>query len=180
MSGDAPSRALEAPRQDGFTLVELVIATTLLLLTLMLGLQLIQANQRQMRSVDATLEEAVVEAGVERIRRDLRSAQRVTLIVPRWIDAPLVLELGNGAQVVYVRDDRGLVRREISTRPGAEDSELVLLRSVEDFRWRSTGPTLVDFELTWPTNDDAVTFGISPGNQERWRVALRNRRRSWW
>ena len=166
--------------QAGFTLVELMIATALIMLTLILALSLIQANHRQMQAVDANIEKAVMEAGVERIRRDLRSATRVTLIVPRWVDAPLILELDNGTQLIYTRDDRGLVRREVSTRPGAQGSELVLMRDIVGFRWRSPGSRLVDFELIWPRHEDAVAFGMAPTDRERWRVALRNRRASWW
>lgn len=135
----------------GFTLIEVVIATALLLLAMALasGLlhetaQLLAEEQRAARDVSPELTLAQLRADVQRSRGVRGGAG--------GIGGGLELALrGGGALRWHVVD--GALVREVVAASGTGDGGRIQLPAVEHFAWSSRDGCLVDLAITWLDRD---------------------------
>jgi type II secretory pathway component PulJ len=119
-------------REGGFTLVELVVATAVLLLAVLLACDLLDQSGRLLHhSVRRALDPYALVAG-ELLRNDLRGSALPGVTDPRFVHWPLELATEDG-KVVWMRSDDGaLVRR-------AGGVEHAYVPQVRSFRWRQLG-----------------------------------------
>lgn len=156
--------ALSGPRRDserGFSLLELVVATTLLLLALALGAGLLIESLRQTSAAGRTLREGDDAGALHRLRSDLRGLAPAVPATLGWESGPLVL-LEEERAVAWALEGEHLVRAEVGAAAphGGEDVGVSsrLLREVVAFRWRVEPPAWVEVEIVRrvPTHTPAV------------------------
>lgn len=130
----------------GFTLVELLVALTILLLVLMLAGQVLLESQRMLLRTAAELEDGPTELALALLESDLQSAVSVTGPRLVWSGAPLRLEGHPDGRLRWaVRGSR--LERVLVDERGRELKRRVVLREVASWRWRSISPRLVDVAL---------------------------------
>lgn len=127
----------------GFTLVELLIAATLLLLVLLLAGQVLLESQRMLLRTAAELESGPSELAVALLHSDLQSAGPVAIAPSPWTAAALELHGHPDGRVVWELRDSRLVR-VIRDAGGEEVERRVVLQQVASWRWRALLPRLVD------------------------------------
>ena len=118
--------------QAGFTLVELVVATAVLLLVVLLACDLLDQSGRLLHhSVRRALDPSDLVAA-ELLRNDLRGSALPGVTDPRFVHWPLELLTEDG-KVVWMRSEDGvLVRRAGGVEHG-------YVQQVRSFRWRQLG-----------------------------------------
>lgn len=130
----------------GFTLVELMIATAIFLLVLLLTGQILLESQRMLLRTAAELETGPTELAVALLESDLQSAHAVDGWPMIWSSSTLVLiDHPDGPLRWEVRESR--LERVLLDERGREVSRRVVLRDVAAWRWRSLLPRLVDVEI---------------------------------
>ena len=156
--------------EGGFTLVELVVATAVLLLGLLLACDLLDESARLLHhSVRRAHDPATLHAG-ELLRNDLRGSS----VVPAsdgWVVGELVTVAPPTGAVVWRQAGDELRRR-------AGGHERVLLRRVRSFRWRDVGLGLVEVELEldrsggWASPLAGALPHADAGGRERLRLVI--------
>lgn len=119
-------------REAGFTLVELAVATAVLLLAVLLACQLLDESGRLLQhSVRRALDPSDLIAA-ELLRNDLRGSAPPGVTDPQFVHWQLELATEDG-RVVWMRSDDGvLVRRAGGVEHG-------YVQGVRSFRWRPLG-----------------------------------------
>ena len=113
-------------REAGFTLIELVVATLVLLLGVVLACDLLDESGRVLHHSVRRARDPWTLLGAELLRNDLRSADPARV---SGSPSELVVQTADG-EVTWMRQGRELVR---SVEGG---STYVLLHEVRDFGWR--------------------------------------------
>lgn len=121
--------------QGGFTLVELLVAATLLTAVALLSAQLVVQSTRLMDTTARATRNPDLVIATQWIRRDLYEAVSVVGGTYGWTDNPLVVTAQHGGWVAFALVEGELVRTD--ARPGSVETETrVLLRGVLGWRWR--------------------------------------------
>ena len=166
----------------GFSLLELVVATLLLSLVMLIASQVLLDTQRFAALAQQELTPPDAGLALLRLRGDARASNSIrtrTREGQRRLELTGAADRGRG-KILYFLDDEELIR-EVVDRSGSGISRGTLLRGVEYFRWRRIDRGLLEIELqTRPVG----TVGAPTTNaaaSHRWlRVALRNRTTSRW
>jgi prepilin-type N-terminal cleavage/methylation domain-containing protein len=165
-------------RQQGFSLLELTIATAILSLACALVASALVLSQDEARTYLGEMGRPSEALALALLRHDVRSARAVSL-QPGWSTSPLRLELDDA--VVTYRTDGGVLRRAVSSR-GAAETATTPLPALEQWQWRT--PTAGVVEVAWTqTRSGAVRRGRPARDRHEvstLRLALRNGPRSRW
>jgi len=160
------TESLAARRQAGFSLLELAVSSTLLLLALLLvGEQLGAARLQVARGEAHALEPSVILA-IEQLRADIllsKGADTSSIFAAsnEWTHEPLSLRGHPAGTVVFALEGRQLIRR-LPTTSG--DPGRPMLSGVTLFRWlrRSPGDVLqieVAYRRPSPVGTDPALGG---------------------
>ena len=139
---DRATRPSARRGEAGFTLIELVISTTLLLLAVLLACDLFDESGRLLQhSVRRAQDPWTLLAG-ELLRNDLRGATPPGGDPIRCVHWPLVLRTDEGLVIWSRSDDGKLVRT-------AGGSEHAYLQNVRSFCWRTPGGGAVEVRVRY-------------------------------
>ncbi|HXT50131.1 MAG TPA: prepilin-type N-terminal cleavage/methylation domain-containing protein [Thermoanaerobaculia bacterium] len=127
----APARATRKG-EAGFTLIELAIATVVLLVAVLLACELLAESGRLLNHSARRARDPWPLLAAELLRNDLRAARPPGVIDSRFTHLPLELRIGDD-RVVWKRSDDGYL-----TRVGG-GVERAYIQDVRSFRWRPLG-----------------------------------------
>jgi hypothetical protein len=131
-------------RSDGFVLVELLIASILLLLALALAGQLLMESAEQLVDSAGDQADPTVPQLLNRLRGDVLAASGYTAC-----EADRLLLTGHPAgQVLYQREN-GSLHREVFAADGTPKGESVPWRGVVGWSCTPLGPQLVRLDLQY-------------------------------
>jgi hypothetical protein len=134
--------ARSARNQAGFTLVELLVATVLLMLAVLLACDLFDESGRLLQhSVRRAQDPWTLLAG-ELLRNDLRGARPPMGDPIRCVHWPLGLMTSDGPVIWSRSDDGKLVRT-------AGGTEHAYLQNVRSFCWRTPGGSAVEVHVRY-------------------------------
>ena len=133
-------------RQRGFTLIEMVVTTGVLVVAIVLASQVLLEAQLEMNLRTAESSDPNLRFASERLRRDIESATGVAGLDNEWRQGALSLSFSNGRRVRWSFDGVDLLR--IVEDPAMEEEvRIVVLREVVSWRWRRVAPRTVDVHL---------------------------------
>ena len=116
--------------EDGFTLVELLIAATLMMIVLTASLATIVKIDRGQREVASRTDElSRARQGVERMTREIRQASAVTSVTPSSLTVDTIVRL-NGAATPVRRSVTYACASSVCTRSVAGATATVLVPNV--------------------------------------------------
>lgn len=136
----APLRPPRA-RERGFTLLELLVATAILLLVVLLASQLLVESQRRIALAARELAEPDEVLALRQLRDDLRAA----LAVHGSGDGPLDCRRADYLARWEVAGER--LERRLFDRDGVDRGARPMLDGVARFAWRPLGPAAIEVEL---------------------------------
>ena len=135
-------------REGGFTVVELLISATLLLLALFLATQILLESQRLFLRTQRTLLAEETDFATQRLRSDLRTADFPSLPIlaldGRWMTTDLTLRQGTES-IEWAVEGTSLVRRVLAS-DGEVSAERTMLQTIDSWRWRALSSSLVEVE----------------------------------
>jgi prepilin-type N-terminal cleavage/methylation domain-containing protein len=151
-------------REAGFSLVELVVASAVLLVALAIAADLLSESLRRFSVAGRSLVEADEENALARLRGDLRALEPVSPGDGRWSVLPLVLA-DEARAVAWAYAEGGLVRsqRALDGSFGAAP----LLDGVVAFRWRVDPPGWVEVEITRRTPERLAAWHLASAQWKR-------------
>jgi hypothetical protein len=166
----APCRASPAPRgqragEAGFTLIELAVATVVMLLALLLACDLLDESGRLLAHSARRARDAQPLLATELLRNDLRAALPV---VPPGLWSSDALELDRPTFGAATWQLAGDVLERIAAEGGQP-----LLRGVAGWRWRALPGGAVEVEIrlrasgTWLSQARQGPPRADPGGEER-------------
>ena len=172
-------------RQGGFSLIELLLSTTILMLVLLIALQMLAEAGRLLSSAQVELAGSPVKLVTQWLRRDVQGASELGRLVLLTTTGPLELRGHQEGTLRYERVGADLDRVIVATG-GKEIGRRTVLRGVSGWQWRALSPGLVEVEIVYQRRVRSVSTrrGGSPVelkvmSERRW-FALRGRhRRSW-
>ncbi|MEM6796676.1 MAG: hypothetical protein AAF725_22075 [Acidobacteriota bacterium] len=178
LEGRGPCRERTVSR-GGFSIPEILIASSLLLLALGLAFQLIAGSQAMMANSGQRQIDMSVELALNQLRADVRNSRNYltpTGWAGSWISSePLrLVRDSSGGSIAYQ-----LVRGELSRityAPGQlnPESQRLVLDNVESFRWRGlTGLSRSAVQIEIRHRETAPLSRRRAGGQlaaERWKV----------
>ncbi|HEV8239684.1 MAG TPA: prepilin-type N-terminal cleavage/methylation domain-containing protein [Thermoanaerobaculia bacterium] len=118
--------------EAGFTLIELAVATAVLLLAVLLACDLLDESGRLLQHSVRRARDPYVLIAAELLRNDLRGARPPGLTDPLPVHLPLELRTSDGWVTWSRGDDGSLVRN-------AGGVEHAYIQDVSSFRWRPLG-----------------------------------------
>ncbi len=122
-------------RETGFSVLELLVSFTILLVATMLaGRLMLEAQARMSHSARQALE-PVVAIALKQIRADVRASGKVPAYDREWSWEPLVLLDHPAGTVTYERTGSDLVRTA-DAGDGSDPSERVVMGALAVWRWR--------------------------------------------
>jgi prepilin-type N-terminal cleavage/methylation domain-containing protein len=141
-----PSSASAGHGQGGFTLLEILIATTLFLFVMMIAAQvLLEANTLLIRSSNEE-RNILPGAALALVRHDIHNAtNQGGFPNTPWFSTPLVLQHQDGA-TVYAIDDNCLMRKSIN-----EDTVVIgercILKNAVSLKWRYADNQVLEVQV---------------------------------
>lgn len=142
----------------GFSLIEMLVVTALVLTALLLAAGLFQEAGRILKGAEGELAKPLTGLTVDRLRQDLQASSGLLLPTSGWSSGPLFLRRGDDT-VIYAQDGGELVRGVLD-----EDGEIrgreAWIRTLLSWRWQVTGWNLVEVEIVYGT----------PADLSRWRL----------
>lgn len=129
--GGAPSFATRKG-EAGFTLIELAVATVVLLVAVLLACELLAESGRLLHHSVRRARDPWPLLAAELLRNDLRAARPPAVVDARFTHAQLDLSIGDDL-VVWKRSDDGYLTRV------AGGVERAYIQDVRSFRWRPLG-----------------------------------------
>jgi prepilin-type N-terminal cleavage/methylation domain-containing protein len=136
-------------RQQGFSLLELMIALVLLMVGLMIAADLLMETSQLFAETSGEALDTPVSLVIARIRGDIQGGIAVGTVLREDGTLAKVQIQGVGEQIVYEKNGEALYRTVLSEAAPAQGSQ-VLWRGVADWSCRVLpGTTLVDLSVTY-------------------------------
>jgi len=172
-------------RQRGFTLVELLVSTTILLLVMLIAIQALGEAGRLFSRAQTELADPSINLATQWLRRDVQGASGLGRLVLLATSGPLDLR-GHQEGILRYETVGTDLDRVIVTTDGKEIGRRTVLRGVTGWKWRALNSGLVEVEIIYQrrVRTNSTRRGGSPVevrvvSEQRW-FALRGRqRRSW-
>ena len=139
---------MSARRQRGFALLELVVATAVLMLGLWLAAELLTESAQRLAVAGRAMRQPLGTLTERLLRRDLQAAVGGFSAGPSWSTAALGLLRPDGETIVYFVEAGQLVRAQLDPA-GVERGRRALLSQIVDWRWRPAGDGLFEVQLAW-------------------------------
>ncbi len=167
--------------EAGFTVVELLVSTAVMMVVMSLATGLLLESQIQISRVQAELRNPLPRYALARLRHDLEGAAAVPALLPGWRAGRLTVVGDEGERIVWLSMGNELYRILVSV-DGAEISRQRILGDVVSWRWRRLGENLVDiaFRVRFSRAVGAPRVGVPSGmtatttvRESRLRVWLR-------
>jgi hypothetical protein len=167
------------PDQAGFSLLEMLVATVVLMVALLIACDLLDESARVLHHSGRRARDPWPLLGSELLRNDLRAALPPALGWEEeeendWLFGPLALELPGVGDVTWQVVDAALHR----VHPAGDR---VVLQGVLEWRWRPQRADALEVELTVRRSDDWVSHAgrvrprIDSGRRERLRFLVTSR-----
>jgi prepilin-type N-terminal cleavage/methylation domain-containing protein len=174
------------PSEQGFSLLELVVATLVLSVVLLFVAQGLLEAQRLFVDAQRSVTRGSTQLAFTFLRRDARSSRSVAHAAVAWGQRPLLLSLPDGSRVAYALADDRLERRVLDPG-GRERSRQVVARNVLAFHWQRPAAGLLEATVVLrppppPPRvlDRSAIRPAEPSPVDSITVALRSRSRSAW
>ena len=158
----------------GFGLVELAVATALLLVGLLLASGLLLRSQITANRVVAELSDPQPSYATARLRRDLEGAVVAPASLFGWQSGRLEVVDGEGDRIAWEVVGTTLHRQRLD---GGGDEEVAqpVLQDVVGWRWRRAAPRLMDVEIRFRARD--ASGAVLLDARRTWRAAPIEKRR---
>ncbi len=174
---------------SGFSILELVIALSLVLIALLAACQLIVESLTIIESTGRSLRDPTVGTAAAWLRRDIHASFAVDVLLPTWSSDAMVLRNPWQETITVERVDDTLIR-VVHDMDDQEIERRVLMHGVRYWRWILIAPGLIDCELRTSAHIDPTVAAVvrdparlakSGTRIERFRFSLRGRYggRSW-
>lgn len=168
------------------TLLELLVAMSLLVVVLLISTQLIVWSLELSEREGRALRDPALDVAAAQLRRDVQVASAVLAAPAEWSQAYLELRRQNGETVRFLVAG-GTLWRDVIDLTGVEREHRALLHGLSGWRWRALTSRLVEVELmTRPPAEPsrAAYSGSGPATAEThptsWHLAFALRGgRSW-
>jgi prepilin-type N-terminal cleavage/methylation domain-containing protein len=161
-----PPRVRASAANAGFTLIELAVATAVMLVALLIACDLLQESGKLLHHSARRARDPLPLLATELLRNDLRASVPIPFADGLWNTGdPLPLQLPTGPVVWLVKDGE-LIRGElVDVRK--------LLRNVTLWRWRALPGGVIEVEMSqraaggWLTHSGPGLPRLDPGREER-------------
>lgn len=138
---------MNTDNQDGFSLLELTIATTIMLFVIMIGSQVLLESQRLLVRSNREFLNNLPSMSLAILRADIYNAQELTGIeTTPWVSVPMVLKARKGT-AVYTIIDGGCLEREWFNQDHISLGARCVLRDVQGFSWRFVADSLIEVRV---------------------------------
>lgn len=170
-------------RERGFSLIEMLVAFTILLIGLAISVEVVRRAHDLLASAGRDLHAPPMGAILLRLRTDIQGAETVGLPLVElgeWTEEPLQLGSSDGV-VAYFFDGESLTRTTFDGE-GKSIGSLVLARSdrgLDSFQWRALGPELIEVAIDSRTEPGARGVHGLRSRHDALRGALRGAPRRW-
>jgi len=158
----------------GFSLVEMVVATAILLVGLMMASGLLLRSQISMNRTVAELRDPQPTYAATRLRLDLEGAAAAPGGLFGWQSGRMALVTDGGERVAWEVVGSALHRQRLDGL-GEVLADQAVLQDVVGWRWRRAGPRLMDVEIRFHARDGSGA--ILMDNRRSWRVIPIEKRR---
>lgn len=144
---------MRTPSRRGFTLLELVVSTTVFLLALLIGVGLLSESQTSLVIVNRAARDPLPDFALTLLRRDVVSSRSVGLSP---LPGALVLEPAapGAGRVTYLKSGHRLERFT------ADGTQRLLMTGVESFDWWEAGPRLLEIRITFERQGPLAAHGL--------------------
>lgn len=132
--------------ESGFSVVELLISTAVMMVVMALATGLLLESQIQIARLQAEMRNPLPRYAVERLRHDLEGAAAVPALLEGWRAGRLTVVGDDGTQIVWLSTG-GELHRILVAGDGTELSRQRILGDVTSWRWRRLGGSLVDISF---------------------------------
>jgi len=149
-------------RERGFTLLELVIASAVLMVALAIAADLLAESLRLFSGSVVALTRSGEETALRRLAGDLRTLEPLAGTGGAWSVLPL--ELGDGDRRVTWALRSGRLVRAVRTPEGA--SAAPLLADLVGFRWRASGAGWIEVGIDRRAPEAPLAWRLASA---RWR-----------
>lgn len=176
---------MRAHRQSGFTALEILISTLVLMLVMLIAIQMLGESGRLLSSAQVELGEPSMELTRQWLRRDVQGASALGSVAFQMSSGPLELRGHPDGILRYERSGADLVR-VILDADGEESGRRTMLRNVSNWSWRTLNASLVEVQIVYVRRERTVLIkaGGSPvvreAMTERRSFALRGHPRRFW
>jgi hypothetical protein len=176
---------MRARPQAGFTLLELVISTTVLMVVMLFALQMLGEAGKLYSNAQVEFAEPSLDLTTRWLRRDSQGASELALVPHEATPDPLEL-WGNVEGLIRYEKVGDSLERVILGMEGEEIGRRTMLRGVVRWQWRAVAAGLVEIELIYQHRVAPPTtrHGGPPVElalvSEKRRFALRGLPRSSW
>lgn len=176
---------MRARHQGGFALIEMLVATIILMLVMLIAIQMLAQAGRLLASTQVELAEPSVDLATQWLRRDVQGASELGHVT--FLATPGPLELwGHQEGILRYEKVGGNLDRVLVATDGEEIGRRTVLRRVSGWRWRALNSGLVEVEVVYQrrVRSHSTRRGGSPVEwkamtEQRW-FALRGRQRRFW
>ncbi len=172
-------------RQVGFTVIELLISTAILMLVMLIAFQMLAEAGRLLSSAQVEFAGSSMQLTTQWLRRDVQGASELGSLADLPTPGPLELRGHREGTLRYERVGTNL-DRVIVGPDGEEIGRRTVLRGVSGWQWRSLSPGLVEVQIEYRrrVRSRSTRRGGSPVevkiiSEQRW-FALRGRQRRFW
>ena len=160
-------------RERGFGLLELLVATSILMLGALLATELIVESHLESQRRTAELQNPQPGWALARLRFDIEGAASITGLLPGWREEGLHLVDAAGRHVVWQQSGVHLERLELD-----EGSEVVLrqvlLEGLDAWRWQRVSRAVVDVNLRYLERIAVGPVNVG-GSARDWAAETRSR-----
>lgn len=171
----ALSRSDQRRRADGgFSLVELTVATAILLVGLLMASGLLLRSQITMNRVVGELRDPQPGYAEMRLRRDLEGALAAPVGLFGWETGRMAVTTGAGDRIGWELLGTTLHRQQLDQNGDVEVAQAVL-QDVVEWRWRRAAPRLMDVEIRFRARD--ASGAVLLDARRTWRAAPIEKRR---
>lgn len=167
-------RLREGLSGGGFSLLEIIVATAVLLLGILLASDLMLRSQIVANRVVAELRDPQPAYAATRLRHDLEGAAAAPAGLFGWQSGRMAVVTGEGERVGWEVVGTTLHRQQLDGAGRVLVAQAVL-QDIVGWRWRRTAPRLMDVEIRFRSRDASGTVLV--GAPRTWRAAPIEKRR---
>ena len=179
-------RAMRERGQRGFTLIEVVVSTGVLMVVMLFAMQMLGETGRMYSAAQVTLAEPSLDITERWLRRDAQGASQLAIVSHEPITEPLEF-WGNVEGLIRYEKVGTNLDRVVLGMEGEELGRRTLMPGILRWKWRAIHQGLVEVEFVFErrvARQPAHAGGGQPTETELERVkrrfALRSQPRSNW
>lgn len=172
-------------RQRGFTLIEMLVSTVILMFVMLLALQMLAEAGRLLSTAQVEIAQPSIKLATRWLRRDIQGASGLGRLAFLATSGPLELSGHREGILRYELAGANLDRVIVATG-GRVIGRRTVLREVLGWRWRALNSGLVEVEIVYQrrvrsrsTRRGGSPVDVKVMSERRWFALRGGQRRSW-